>query len=654
MLRALLLAIALTTPSFAQDPDTTVFSVGEIVVQATRPAATTGGAAAIEVRVDSLRLKAAPTLEQLMRTMPLVQVRTNSRGEAQFSLRGSGSDSRQVAVVVDGVPLSLGWDHRADLSVVPVTAAHTFTLARGLPSLLYGPNVLGGVVEIGVARGTTAQLNPRGVRVDAGIDEGGGYGIAGAVTLPRRTENGNLLIRAGGGHRGRDGFPLAGIDTLRLNTHLRHSDAFGALRYEARTGSWGALTASGYKAERGIPAELDIRNPRYWRYPRVSRGLFVVSGGSGVRASPFGGSGDLEVSVGLDAGTAEIDQYTSATYSTIDTREKGDDRNVTVRARADQTLGKRAQLRSALTYADINHDEVLTPGAPASVRQRLWSLGSEVSIRALRAGRVSIGAAYDGADTPESGDKPSLGTLHEWGARAGFTSAVNERVFVHGGASRRARFPALRELYSGALGRFEPNPDLRAEILVAAEAGATLQFSRVDIQTVLFRHALSDAIVRISTPDRRFKRVNRDRQTGTGIELMVASSIGRMNIGADVTLQTTTLADGSGAESQPEYQPDVVAGLNVTVLLPFELRVDTRARYTGRQYCVNPDSGARDAIDAAKLYSGEIGRSFAVRRGWLSRLEVAGGVDNLTDATVYDQCGLPQSGRSFRLQVRLR
>jgi iron complex outermembrane receptor protein len=131
-----------------QEPDSAVFRIGEIVVQATRPVTTTGGASAIEVNVESVRL-VAPSLEQLMRTLPLVQVRTNSRGEAQFSLRGSGSDARQVAVLVDGVPLSLGWDDRADLSVIPATAAQTITLSRGLPSLLYGPNVLGGVVEIG-------------------------------------------------------------------------------------------------------------------------------------------------------------------------------------------------------------------------------------------------------------------------------------------------------------------------------------------------------------------------------------------------------------------------------------------------------------------------------------------------------------------------
>ena len=72
-------------------------------------------------------------------------MRTNSRGEAELSVRGS--ESRQVAVLFDGMPLTLSWDRRTDLSVIPAGALQQVTLVRGLSTLLAGPNVLGGVVE---------------------------------------------------------------------------------------------------------------------------------------------------------------------------------------------------------------------------------------------------------------------------------------------------------------------------------------------------------------------------------------------------------------------------------------------------------------------------------------------------------------------------
>lgn len=656
--------LVVTTQAFAQESDTAVFRVGELVVQATRPVTTTGGAAAIEVRVDSLRLRPAPTLEQLMRSLPLVQVRTNSRGEAQFSLRGSGSDARQVAVLVDGLPLNLGWDDRADLSVLPTTAAHTITLARGLPSLLYGPNVLGGVVEIGVAKGASALLNPRGIRAETGFDHTGGKAFAAAATLPHETDKGNLLLRVGAGHRDRDEVALAGdvsepapfadVDG-RLNTDMKHTDAFAALRYESNSGFWTAVTATGFTAERGIPAELHISGARFWRYPLVRRGLGIISAGTGEGNSPLGGRGDVEISFGIDAARTEIDQYTSRTYETINNQEDGDDRNYTLRLRADQTVGGKSQIHTAFTFADINHDEFLNPGINSTYRQRLWSLGSELSL-SLAKGRFSMGAAYDGSDTPESGDKPSLDALHEWGARAGITSFVaNDKVLVHAGLSRRARFPALRELYSGALGRFEPNPALKPEALVAAEAGGTVKLGRGEIQTVAFHHMLSDAIVRISVPDKKFKRVNRDKQVTTGVEMLASMLFERVGVGADLTLQRTRLEDETtGEEVEPEYQPGVLAGLTLTIALPAGIRLDTRARYTSGQSCVNSETGARDALLASRYVDGEISKGWRSSGRTRATFEVSAGVDNLGDATIYDQCGLPQPGRSFRVQLRIR
>lgn len=658
------LMICIPTTAFAQQTDTAVFKVGEIIVQATRPVTTTGGASGVELKLDSLRMQAAPTLDQVLRQLPLVQVRVNSRGESQFSLRGSGSDARQVAVIVDGVPLNFSWDDRADLSVIPSTAAQTLTLSRGLPSLLYGPNVLGGVVEIGVAHGSEA-FTPHGVRFDAGVDHTGSSALAGAVTLPM----GGWLFRAGAGHRQRSGFALpsevtgtlAGEDDLRLNTDLDHTDGFASLSYRQANGMWFDASASAYQAERGIAPELHVAGPRFWRYPEAMRLFSVIAAGTGMRSSPVGGRGDLEVSLGADIGHTEIDQFTNNSYSTILAEEDSDDKNLTLRIRGDQTIGANGELRAGFTYTDINHDEVLKPGIPSSYRQKLWSTALEMhwQLRGVGRGtRLSIGTALDGASTPESGDKPSLDDLGAWGARAGFTSTVTGNLLIHGGVSRRSRFPSLRELYSGALGRFEPNPALAPERLTAMEAGASLHFRKAELQAVVFHHRLEDAIVRISVPGRKFKRVNRDEQTGTGLELLSALRAGDFTFSGDAVIQRTRLEDprdlSAGADLVAEYQPQLIAGLGIAAPAFLQSRFELRGRHTGRQTCVNPDSGANVEISSANRIDGEISRSWQLRRNWASAVEVAVGADNLTDKVIYDQCGLPQPGRTLRVQLRLR
>ncbi|RMH13862.1 MAG: hypothetical protein D6701_11875, partial [Gemmatimonadetes bacterium] len=150
-----------------------------IPVSVPRSTTSAGGVAAVRVRFDSMNVVPAPTLEEVLRALPLVQIRENSRGEAQPALRGA--EDRQIAILVDGVPLTLGWDHRTDLSVVPMTAARGLDLHRGLASLLYGPNVLGGVVEIDVARGRGRMAAPPPLTASASLDQEGATNLAASV-----------------------------------------------------------------------------------------------------------------------------------------------------------------------------------------------------------------------------------------------------------------------------------------------------------------------------------------------------------------------------------------------------------------------------------------------------------------------------------------
>ena len=179
----------------------------ELRVRATRPVASTSGGSAVRLDLQSPRLQAVPLLSEALRELPFVQVRTNSRGEAQLTLRGT--ESRQVAVLVDGIPLTLGWDARSDLSLIPVDAAREVQFFRGISSVLHGPNVLGGVVAIDIARedvNPDARLN--GFQV--AVDETGGTVLGGRLGGAWRFKNGGFSLAAGGGTRSRRGVPVPG------------------------------------------------------------------------------------------------------------------------------------------------------------------------------------------------------------------------------------------------------------------------------------------------------------------------------------------------------------------------------------------------------------------------------------------------------------
>ena len=648
------------------------YDIKGLTISVPRPALTTGGSSAVEMRLDSLRSVPAPTMEDVVRAMPLLVIRQNSRGESQPSIRGS--EERQIGIFLDGVPLTVGWDHRTDLSIIPLTAAQGIRLIRGLSSVLYGPNTLGGVIEVDVARvpGSIESVNPMDVGIS--VNESGGTNIAvGAAHLIDRDEA-QWLFRAGAGFSDRPGYTvpngasdgadirpqfLRNADGLRLNSDTRRMDAYFAARVRGEDGGWASLATTAYDVERGVPPEAHQDEPRLWRYPEQTRLLTALSFGTGSR-STGSGRGDVEVSLGMDLGSTRIDQYDTWAFQSVVEREDSDDRNLTFRLEGEHTLGDQGDFRASATYADVNHDEVLTPGGSSEFRQRLWSLGAETEwkLGPTDGTRLSLGAVLDGADTPESGDKPPLARLNDFGARIGISSLVSRGLLVHGGASRRARFPSLRELYSGALGRFIPNPSLEAEIMLGAEGGFTVHTGDLEIQVVGFHQRLADGIIRTTVTDdsgtRLFKRVNQDQIQSTGIEMLAIGTLGVATISTDLTLQHVRGVEPDGTRIELEYEPSVTGKFSLESPLGGGYRAASDFRFVSDQRCANPEIGGLQSFGASGSADFSLRKIFQFGgRGALSRVDASASVRNATNSTSYDQCGLPQPGRTLQVQFRV-
>ena len=665
---ALLLATFAGVPAPAaalQLPDT-VFRIGRIEVQGRRPATTVGGASALQIELDSLAVPAAASVEEVFRQLPGIHVRTNSRGEAELAVRGS--ESRQVAILLDGAPITLGWDARTDVSILPAGAVTDITLIRGLSSLLHGPNVLGGVVEMRVGRADDVPGAPS-LSATAGLDSEGGYGLSTVAYTPFETRSGEGGLRFGAGFRDSPGFVLPGNltepvttgDDLRLNTDRRNLSGFVAGRFVGDGGAWAAVTASSFGARRGIAAELGADVPRLWRYPSIRRSILAVSTGTGDRDTPVG-HGDLELSVSLDDNHTEIESFATRAYAQVVGTEVGDGLTATARLLGDHTLGSRGELRGAFTFSDIQHDSD-EDGTVRAYQQRLTSLALETAWRVIddpergiQNLRLSLGGAWDRGTTPRTGGLESLGTLDDWGARLGVSAVVADgSALLHVGLSRRGRFPSLRETYSESLDRFVPNPDLSPEHLLAAEAGVTLAAGNGEVQLVGFRHRLDEAIRRITLGDGRRMRINSERLVSTGLEVMASQAVGPLTFGGDLTVQSVTLTDpGTSLSTEPENLPETEGRLFAQFPLGAGVSGTLELDYTGSQFCQDPNTGADVELDGGSWWNATVGRLFQFDSGRGRRSVQARLLGrNLGDQVLYDQCGLPRAGRSFEVQVRV-
>ena len=494
--------------------------------------------------------------------------------------------------------------------------------------------------------------------------------------------SGVLSVRAGGSDRDREGVRLArseagarlqgeGLDSLallaggpRTNSDLTQRDAFVALRMQGAGGAHAGATLAGYRARRGVPPELHVAAPRLWRYPVLDRAIGVVSVGSGPVTTPLG-HGELAASLGVNAAKTEIEGFDDRAYTRLTTTERGDESTTSARAHGTHWFGANA-LRASVTRAVVRYHERIDAEPEARYRQYLTSAATEIDLALLRGVRATAGLVHDRATTPETGGRPALGALRRWGWRAGVSrQAMSDALTVHASASRRARFPALRELYSGALARFEPNPTLRPEVLTGIEGGVTMgDDDGLQGQAVVFGHRLEDAIVRITLPNRRFMRVNRDQLRSTGAELLAAYSRPTKHtsdpwrLSVDLMAQRVRVVDASVTSSErfAEHVPELRGSVEASVPLVANVRATLGARYTGNQWCAHPDLGRQVELRASTVADAALSREWRLPGGpktWIRQLRAVVAADNLLDAAVYDQCGLPQPGRTIRVGVEV-
>lgn len=622
-----------------------------------------GGAAATVVRVDSARIGAAPTLADLLRASGLVQVRTNSRGEAELLVRGS--ESRQVSVMLNGMPLSPGWDGRADASLIPLSGVSALTVVRSTGSLLGGPNAIGGLVELevdpvsaGDAQALTVGTDQTGARLaSASVGGRSAPGLGGSTHW-----------RAGAGYRARDGLVRARSvpdaapgAALRTNTDLRSRDVFAAVGWDGVRGAAVHALVTAYDAARGVAPELHLNAPRLWRYPEQSRALVQVRATAPIAVNATSAT-TLEASLGVLGGRSRIEIFADDAFQSVTGRESGEEMVRSGRVSVAHTRVLGTEVRGAFTVNDIRYDETVVAGVPDRYGQRLVSGGVEAQ-RIIRSRTLlTVGVVADHGATTASAGREALPARTEPGWRVGATTAFTKQLRAHASAAERSRFPALRELYSGALARFEPNPALRPERLRSFEAGlsagAVESGLGLGAQVVGFHHQLSDGIVRVGVAGTdRFQRINRDRTDATGGELLVGwrGEQGR-SIQLDVMGQRVRVRDASLGTSgrKPEHTPSLRGTLDATTRVAGGVLLGSTVQYLGSQYCVNPETTRDESLAAQAVASVTAQRSWSLGAGGVfRRLRLLLGVDNLTDRAVYEQCGLPQAGRTLRISISL-
>ena len=624
-------------------------TLGEIIVGAQgEPAEFRSPRSIQRLPLAAIAISDAPTIDGLMRRIGGAHVQTNSRGETLVYVRGAGE--RQLAVFFDGALLNVPWDNRVDLAIVPTEMIGEVVISKSVPSVLYGTNVLGGALNV-TSRESWGEDGLTQVAVTGG-SQGARRG-----NLMHMRRRGRLSYGIAGGLYSRDGAPLSEGATLpfgqhsrsrRTNSDLESRTVFGRVSYGSEDGASAGITLLRLAGRKGVSPEGHL-NPivdrvRYWRYP--SRFTTMLIGATRI---PIGKT-ELRGTIWSGAYGQEIVQYRSAAYLVPSAEQQDQDLTVGTRLAMRVHLG-RGELDVAVNALTSAHDQTDTEHRAGSTtaqsqyyRQHIWSTGAEY----VRRGRLqaTIGASLEGIVTPQTGGKPARGPQTSYGLLAGLRHSTGGPWTLRAVLGRKVRFPTMRELFDGALGRFLVNENLRPESSLAAEIAAAWNSSPVRISAAGFLQRTYDTIdLRIVNTGgmmgTKRQRINLDGSRVAGLEVNLASGQLRgLTIDGNFTWMRPIAFDGQSTMPLVE-RPEVLGHGTISYRHHSGASLVLEAVGTGKAHGLAEDN-TRAPLPSSVAFNG--------RLGWLlvtgtHNIQLFTRVNNVTDEVVLPQLGLPAPGR---------
>jgi iron complex outermembrane receptor protein len=607
-----------------------------------------------EITSATIEARDPATVADIVPLVPNARATTNSRGETVLMIRGA--PERQIAIQQDGIPLTLPWDERADLSLLPAEAIGEARVTRGAGSVLSGPNAVAGFVQLRTREREFSGWDSR-LRFAMGEAER----VQGSATVEWMGNAwGGMAVLAGDRS---EGFLLPEKyvpqynqnpdSRLRNNSDYERGNALFKIYRHWKNGSRLALSVQGYDGERGVPPEDYLADARFWRYPEIRRGLTGL-----VFDWRPDGPWSLDLNLSYDRFHQEIRDYDNADYDSpplapgVD-YETDDDQTGFGRFELRRRLGSYDTLALAASSRYTLHRESLVyEGPEQEFSEWLSGVGLEWEKRHLGSWGMRLGVGVDHASTPQTGDKPARASQSTPAVSLRGTKEFGEKGELYLQLARRSRFPSLRELYSGALGRFVPNPELTPEDQSSVELGGTISRRRWSLSSALFGYLTEDGIVRKSLPSRQFQRVNEERIRTLGFEVRGSwqPRAGLRLVGHQSFLYARAEEDGS-FDAYVEDRPAFISYLDLSQSWRFGGQVGLEAIANGPFYSEDLVVEGLVEVPSQIAWNFRVSYQWYARSTWFSSATAYIRVDNIFDQLLYNQIGLPEAGRMLRAGI---
>lgn len=658
--QGLMLAACAVLASALQAADDGVLTLGEVRVSAPAEQPLEEGVGRIEA--EMLRQHDRETLERALELTPGVSsANVGGRGERVVFVRGF--DRVQVPIYMDGIPVYVPYDGYVDLGRFTTFDLGRIEVAKGFSSLMYGPNALGGAIN----------LVSRRPQTDFEGEVGGGVGLDREGHMADRRMYANLgalrdkaWIQFGASWLDVGHFTLpAGYRAANVQEEggRRENSARRDARYSLRVGLtptegdeyvFGHVRQDGEKGQPVYAGAFPLTNAtrRWWEWPEWDKTSTYLS-----TLTRFGEHRVLTRAY-YDTYRNTLEDYVYE--NGVPTRQlktgypsRYDDYSYGVMVQADLAAGTDNRLQAGYQYkVDVHRSR--DEGAPqARYEDRTHYLAVEDTHALTADVNLVAGLSWSRREAVEATNVVGDARRHEprgedsaIGGQLGLFWSLGEGqarlTYAH-----KARFANIKDRYSYRFGRAIPNPDLDTEHADHFEAGyAGVLTPGWYVEGALFRSNIRDSIQSVAiaptactAPSPNCEQMqNVGRARVQGLELGVHGEVGAWGVMVNYTrLHRRNVSD-------PAIRPTDTPRDKLFAALSRDLgawRVSADVDMASSRYSAS--DGSR-RVGGFAVYGLKAGYGFAND----ARIEV--GVRNLFDRQYAYTEGYPEAGRSYFMQ----
>lgn len=473
---ALLLAVA-DASVWAQEA-ARPFELGTVTVHATRPQVGEIGEdqTASVVTRDEMKKFNRDNVGDALGLLSGVTVSNMSKNEKRIYVRGF--DARQVGLFIDGIPVYVPYDGSVDLNRFTTADLAAVQLAKGFSSIAYGPNTLGGAINLISRKPKTA------FEGDASVGTASGGERQASVNIG--TQQGQWYLQTGASYIQSDGFPLSADFAptttedggARNNAYRKDSKVSLKVGLTPNTSDEYALSYYQQNGQKGQPPSTVPASARYWQWPYWNKeSLYYVS------KTALGNTESLKLRLYQDRFDNAINMYKNASYTALTTGGTGpsvyNDKTVGGSIELESVRFNAQTLRFVTHYKEDQHNKYDTSAATLGIedfRDVLVSYAAEDNIQINPQLLLSLGASqhqlrpttlFNSSNTGLT--LPATKTASD--GQAGLFYDRSPAARLYGTIAKKTRLPTLADRYSQKFATYIENPDLQAEEAVNYEVG---------------------------------------------------------------------------------------------------------------------------------------------------------------------------------------